>query len=213
MAFDIHLHHVMSELLPNGCFPPPDQNGLEEYLKWDDWRVLGLLAEGEGGPHAKRILGRDQYRQVYRSKDRTQKYEEFLREELKAESALALLRESGIEAEMKTSKNSWYKVTDGSAITIVNESNPKELGPLSEYSPIASLNAGTQYFIYVKKQDVTKATQLINTMPEIAKGLQSRPDVPKSETPKTETLTKKPVSVENQLSKKPDNQSKDVTGA
>ena len=59
IAFDLHLHHVMSQLLPNGGSPPPHGDGPEEFLKWDDWRVLGLLAKGEGGPHAKRMLGRD----------------------------------------------------------------------------------------------------------------------------------------------------------
>ena len=154
MAFDIHLHHVMSHLLPNGCFPTPDRDGLEEYLKWDDWRVLGLLAKGDGGPHAKRMLGRDHYRQVYRSKDRPHTLDAVLGgEKRKADLLLDRLRKSGIEAEIKTSKNSWYKAKEGAFITVVNESNPRDLRPLSEYSPIASLNAGDQYFLYVKKDD------------------------------------------------------------
>lgn len=161
MAYDIHLRHVMSEILPNGCFPTPDAEGLEEYLKWDDWRVLGLLANGQGGPHAQRMLNREHYRQVYRSKDRPQSLEDYLGgEKRKAEWILAKL--SGIEAILKTSNNSWYKLKEGNAITIVNESNPSDLRPLSEYSPIASLNAGDQYFLYVNREDVLKAKQIIS---------------------------------------------------
>lgn len=175
MAFDIHLRHVMREILPNGCFPTPDQDGLEEYLRWDDWKVLGLLAEGKGGPHAARMLGRGQYRQIYRSKDRTHTLGGALGgEKRKTELLLEFLSNSGVEAEMKATKNSWYKAKEGSAITVVNESNPSELAPLSEFSPIASLNAGDQYFLYVKKEDVEKAKTLIGEeMPRIEAVLQS----------------------------------------
>lgn len=174
MAFDIHLRHVMREILPNGCFPTPDRDGLNEYLKWDDWRVLGLLAEGKGGPHAERMLGRGQYRLIYRSKDRPHTLGGALGgEKLKTELVLKSLSDSGIEAEMKATKNSWYKAKEGSAITVVNESNPSELAPLSEFSPIASLNAGDQYFLYVKKEDVVKAKSLITQeMPRIEELLQ-----------------------------------------
>lgn len=216
MAFDIHLRHVMSELLPDGCFPPPTGEDLTEYLKWDDWRVLGSLAKGEGGPHAKRMLGRDQYRQVYRSKDRTQKLEEVFGEEKKATSAIEILSNSGIEAELKTSKNSWYKGTEGSAITIVSESNPKELGPLSEYSPIASLNTGMQYFIYVKKQEVGRAMELIKTgMLEIEEKLVSKPDLPLSEMAKSVAPSKKPVSAHAPVLKEEssDSPSREVSGS
>jgi HD superfamily phosphohydrolase len=203
MAFDLHLHHVMSNLLPNGCFPTPDREGLEEYLKWDDWRVLGLLADGKGGAHAARMLERDQYRQAYRSKDRLHSWSDTLGgEKRKAELVREHLTKAGIEAEMKTTKNSWYKVKEGSAITVVNESNPKELAPLSEYTPIASLNADDQYFLYVNKADVTKAKSLIaEVLPEIEKLVQSDSKRSEQETPVPKPSIKKSVSGENEAIK------------
>ena len=203
MAYDIHLRHVMSNLLPNGCFPTPDRDGLDEYLKWDDWSVQGMLARGQGGPHARRMLERDHYRQIYRSKDRPQTLGEVLGgEKRKTELAMELLRKSGIEVEIKTSKNSWYKVKEGSAITVVNESNPKNLGPLSQYSPIASLNAGDQYFLYVKKEDVGGAKNLIGkAMPEIEKALQSELEASRSDSPDLAVPAKKPATADNEASK------------
>ena len=46
----------MAQLLSDGEYPPPDPDRLKEYLKWGDWRVLGLLADGLGGDHARRML-------------------------------------------------------------------------------------------------------------------------------------------------------------
>lgn len=153
MAFDIHLRHVMRELLPNGCFPTPYGDGLDEYLKWDDCRVLGLLADGKGSPHAERMLGRGQYRQIYRSKDRPHTLGDTLGgEKRKTELLFESLSKSGIEAEMKETKNRWYKAREGSAITVVNESDPSELAPLSEFSQIASLNAVEQYTSFMSKK-------------------------------------------------------------
>lgn len=202
MAFDIHLRHVMSELLPNGCFPTPDEEGLNEYLRWDDWRVLGLLADEKGGSHAKRMLGREQYRQVYRSKDRLHSLSDALRgEKRKTEALLEILTRAGIDAEMKTTKNSWYKALDGSAITVVDESNPEKLAPLSEYSPIASLNAGEQDFLYVRKEDVQKARSLIDEgIPRIEELLRAEVARLEGQPPAQGAASKKAVSAENEPS-------------
>jgi hypothetical protein len=56
IAYDIHLQEAMAQLLSDGEYPPPDPDRLKEYLKWGDWRVLGLLADGLGGDHARRML-------------------------------------------------------------------------------------------------------------------------------------------------------------
>jgi HD superfamily phosphohydrolase len=64
VAYDIHLRGALSALLPEGKFPPPVGDGLEEFLRWDDWRVLGLLADGKGGDHGMRLTNRDHYRLV-----------------------------------------------------------------------------------------------------------------------------------------------------
>ncbi len=84
----------------------------------------------------------------------------------------------------------------------MNENDLNDIRPLSEYSPITSLNAGDQYFLYVKKEDVNAARKIID--PAIREfeaknvslhaGEKAREEV--SETPTTEkaTVAKKPAS-------------------
>jgi HD superfamily phosphohydrolase len=45
VAYDIHLRSALRELLPNGVFPAPTDVHLGKFLEWDDWKVLGLLAD------------------------------------------------------------------------------------------------------------------------------------------------------------------------
>ena len=48
VILDYHLEKALQEMLPNGCFPKPSDEELDNYLEWNDWRVLGLLARGKG---------------------------------------------------------------------------------------------------------------------------------------------------------------------
>lgn len=43
VILDYHLQSALAEMLPGGCFPKPADHELDEYLAWDDWRVLGCL--------------------------------------------------------------------------------------------------------------------------------------------------------------------------
>jgi HD superfamily phosphohydrolase len=45
VAYDYHLRQTLAALLPNGVFPSPDPRNLDDYLAWDDWKVLGMLSE------------------------------------------------------------------------------------------------------------------------------------------------------------------------
>ena len=49
--YDFHYEHALKELLTQdgGFFPAPDAEGLPQFLKWDDWRVLGGLHAERGG--------------------------------------------------------------------------------------------------------------------------------------------------------------------
>ena len=164
MAYDIHLHHAMSEAL-DGTFPLPNPgiDGLHAYIAWDDSRVWALFQQGKGGKHGQRILSRDHYRQVYRSKDRVQDLEGQLGGERKKADALKVeLEKQGITVESKSSKNSWYKLKGGADISVVSENDRKDIRPLSEYSAIASLNTDDQYFLYVDQSDVDKARGITN---------------------------------------------------
>jgi HD superfamily phosphohydrolase len=71
VAYDIHLRGALHELLPNGKFPRPIGADLAEFLKWDDWRVLGALANGGGGQHGNRLSNRNHYRLAFHSPEVT----------------------------------------------------------------------------------------------------------------------------------------------
>jgi hypothetical protein len=67
--WDVHLKRALAEMLPEGVFSRPDEAGLDDYLRWDDWRVLGELANGAGGEHGRRLAQRDHFRKVYHTPD------------------------------------------------------------------------------------------------------------------------------------------------
>jgi hypothetical protein len=51
-------------MLPDRHFPKPTAGELNEYLRWDDWRVLGKLSDGGGGEHGSRLATRNHYREI-----------------------------------------------------------------------------------------------------------------------------------------------------
>jgi len=68
--YDYHIGEALKEVLKSeglsdGAFWPPSENisDLNEYLKFDDWKVCGALSEGRGGKHGERILNRNHYKQ------------------------------------------------------------------------------------------------------------------------------------------------------
>ncbi|HWE35595.1 MAG TPA: HD domain-containing protein, partial [Isosphaeraceae bacterium] len=65
VAYNYHLEQALGEVLPDGLFPSPLGERLDDYLRWDDWRVLGLLAGGGGGEHGQRLATRDHFREVF----------------------------------------------------------------------------------------------------------------------------------------------------
>ncbi|KMQ49607.1 phosphohydrolase [Chitinispirillum alkaliphilum] len=75
-AYDNHLVLTMKELLNSAyrsskaVFPKPDTaKRVKEYLTWNDWKVLGMIATGKGGEHAEIIKTRKHYRKVYETSE------------------------------------------------------------------------------------------------------------------------------------------------
>lgn len=146
VAYDIHLQGTLQGLLPDGVFPTPEVDSLEDYLAWDDWRVLGLLASGKGGEHGMRLAQRRHYRQVFST----------LEIATRAEIAKldAIRRELGslISAEAPASK-SWYKTGDPD-IQVVREDSGGGVAPLSLYSNVVkNLSKNNQIRLYSKPED------------------------------------------------------------
>lgn len=65
VAYDHHFRRAMKAILGGGTFPRPTSEEIGEYLRWNDWRVLGHLADGDGGEHGGRLCDRNHYREVF----------------------------------------------------------------------------------------------------------------------------------------------------
>lgn len=167
VAYNIHLRNALTELLPGGVFPRPDGDGLGEYLRWDDWKVLGLLAAGEGGDHGRRLSSRDHFREVYHSSESPNMEAPDVLEGTRSvldktiRSALGDL----LKAE-ETSETSTYKV--GSPDIPVKSANPGgEIKPLSEHSSVVKgLRPVIIHRLYCQKDDVPEARNRIAQLEE-----------------------------------------------
>jgi hypothetical protein len=152
VAFDLHLREALKEMLPEGVFPPPEGGGLDEYLRWEDWRVLGRLTERKGGKHGDRLANRNHYREVEHTPEtptpadlqKLERWREALGDLLAAE---------------EKAENSWYTLgpTD---IPVLSETEPREVSPLSEYSNVVkNIKPIRKVLLYVRREDYGKARQ------------------------------------------------------
>jgi uncharacterized protein len=153
VAYDHHLRHTLAELLPDGVFPTPEPGTLKNYLGWDDWKVLGLLAEGKGGDHGERLRQRNHYREVYHTPEcpSDSDLSELQRVEDAVNEFIVAKEEAG---------KSWYKI-DRTDIPIVSETDGGKIRPLSEYSPmVKNLRPIRRISLYAlpEKADETRAS-------------------------------------------------------
>jgi HD superfamily phosphohydrolase len=154
VAFDIHLKGALSELLPGGKFPRPVDGELKDYLSWDDWRVLGLLADGKGGEHGKRLANRNHYRLAYGSPEISTAADLTYVENLKQ-------RLGDLLAGEQEAAKSWYK-TGSTDIPIVDDLDPMTVQPLSQFSNVVkNMRANNQVLLYVRPEDADKANEIV----------------------------------------------------
>ena len=145
VAYDIHLREALKQLLPGKHFPEPTGVSLKSYLNWDDWKVLGLLANNEGGPHASRLRNRDHYRQVYSTPEVCNKRDVELLQRVKDKLGRLLAAEA-------PAAKSWYE-TGLTDIAVVDDHNTDDVRPLSKYSDVVrGLKANNQVFLYATRQ-------------------------------------------------------------
>jgi hypothetical protein len=157
VAFDHHLQRALTESVPGGRFPKPTGPELDAFLQWDDWRVLGALADGQGGEHGRSLATRNHYREVYhtpespRHKDRAQ-----LKRVRKCLSAL--LRSEG------RADKSWYKVGNPD-IPVVSDNPDRQVAPLSGYSPLVGrLRPIDKTMLFCDSADVEEARRRIQAV-------------------------------------------------
>jgi len=163
IAFDIHIRHAIKSMLPGGVFPCPDEAGLRKYLEWDDWKVLGLLASGEGGEHGERLRKRNQYRLVHRTKDFPRDLAEFKSEAEQLEKVKAALGE--MVEQIEKPKNKWYSSTADVDIPVISESDPKDVRPLSQYSHLLrEFVSQSPTFLFVRPENAEKARDIVKSI-------------------------------------------------
>jgi hypothetical protein len=149
-----HLTFTFGMLLPGGKFPKPTGSDLKEFLQWDDWKVLGLLASGAGGEHGNRLSARNHYRLAYCTPEVTNIPEMVFLQKLKADLGDLIVGEESAD------KN-WYKsgLTD---ISIVNAIDPQVVTPLSSLSSVVSgLRPNNQILLYVSPENAEKANRIV----------------------------------------------------
>jgi HD superfamily phosphohydrolase len=154
VILDFHLKDALSEILPDACFPGPAEATLQAYLEWDDWRVLGAFAAGQGGDAARRLRERDLFREIRHTPAYPEKRDERALNRWRKQLAEVLVADI-------PSERSWYKV-DNTDIPVVTEDAKRVVRPLSYYSPIVKkMEAMRQVRLYVKPEDREKAEQLL----------------------------------------------------
>lgn len=153
VAYDIHLREALKTLLPGSSFPPPSGKGLNKYLDWDDWRVLGLLAAGKGGDHGRRLATRDHYREIYHTPEVGT-----LQEMKKLDTVKDALAE--LLAAEETASKSWYKTGDPD-IPVADRRG--EVAPLSRFSSVVkNLSKNNQVLLYARREDKSSATERVH---------------------------------------------------
>lgn len=160
-AYDFHYSKALARILKNTFntpnFPPPTTSeNLNEYLRWDDWRVCGLLHEtaANGNDHAKIILDRKHFRLVWETSEQPTDSEL-----LKLEEIAGILSNKDIEYFIDSATSSWYKLSQ-SEIAVLNEK--KEVVNLSTVSPIVKGLKAKKCRIYTPSECKETVLNLIN---------------------------------------------------
>jgi HD superfamily phosphohydrolase len=165
VAYDIHLRGALSELLPGRKLPRPVGNDLKDFLGWDDWKVLGLLADGQGGEHGKRLVERNHYRLAFGTPEISSSADVAYLEKLKEKLGDRIVSE-------EEAAKSWYK-TGSPDIPIVSDVDPKTVLPLSKFSNmVRSMKANNQILLYVKPEDAEFANAIVREVAENERNLQ-----------------------------------------
>lgn len=165
-AYDYHIAGALKEILQkdddlkefNGSFPPPtSKENLERYVLWDDWKVLGKVAEGFGGIHGQILKERNHARSIFETPEIPG-----LEDIEKANILIDKLGE--LIAFVDEAESSWYKFGDEDLEIVYDSDTANEVVlPLSTRSSLVrGLKPIKQKRIYVYNESKHKARLLIN---------------------------------------------------
>ena len=160
-SYDHHIAETMKALLfeetkRNTFLPPTSLENIDNYLSWDDWKVLGLLSQGKGGKDGCALRERKHHRRVFYTSEVPTETE-------LDQSKAALEKLSGLIQFVDEPEKSWYS-TGEKDIMIERNVAPgkKETVPLSSFSSVVrGLLPIRQRRIYVSQQDKSKAETLL----------------------------------------------------
>lgn len=166
--YDYHAANTLKHLLKvddtneKGVLPPPtSKENVEEYLKWDDWRVLGMVQAGRGGEHGEILLNRKHHRCIFQTQEIP------TREELeKAEQVFKKLETFKIFKD--SAGSSWYKFGEKDIPILINPGRKDEkLKPLSQISPVVKgLQKIERFRYYIPVDMKTQAHKIMNQIIE-----------------------------------------------
>jgi uncharacterized protein len=153
--YDFHLAECMRHLLAKngGEFPPT--RSISKFLKWDDWKVLGRIAEGAGGEHGEIIRTRQHYRPV------------FMTPEVASDDDL--LRATELEERLKAlgciardAEKSWYKSGPDEIKVWRTSGGTAKSVPLATLSPVVNgLTKVNQRRLYVPISERKAANEIV----------------------------------------------------
>ena len=157
VIYDYHLQRALAQLLPSAQFPEPKGKSVDQYLAWNDWRVLGLLGRGKGGEHGKRLGTRDHFREIHHTSERPSPQE--LKDLQKKRGVLGGLLAAEVRAE-----KSWYKIGPAD-IQVLSEGPTPTVAALSRFSSVVpNIDPIRQVRLYARPEDRAKALEIINSM-------------------------------------------------
>jgi HD superfamily phosphohydrolase len=159
VIYDYHYVEAMKEILKKagGHLPPPDTaENIQAYLKWDDWRVLGAIVEGQAKEHGEILRNRNHYRLVYWTPEvpSIEELEELERLQSSMNGLGAVMREAGKSWYKFEKEEIWVRSSAGSGVD-----KPIQLSRLSPV--VKGLETVRQSRIYVPLANRKEAEQRI----------------------------------------------------
>lgn len=166
LACNYHLEKAMRAILKeqqkfateNVYYPGPDsKEHLEQFLSWDDYKVMGLLASGQGGEHGERLMTRNHYRLVCELEESDETLTELSASMKRNDAIVDML--GPLVKHVDQPKTLWYKAKAASdELVLVDDEGREQIGFFSRYSALMkSINFGSIRFVYADKPDAKAA--------------------------------------------------------
>jgi len=157
-AYDYHLKEALGKFLEGGKLPPPQK--IEEFLEFDDVRVLQDAKAHRDDLNCKTLLDRNHIRVVFETPEVPNEEDE--------EKSVAIkqkLADSNIWFyEDKAPSGLWYKLDteEESKEVMIVKGQDRKASPLSNYSSIVrNMGEAKQIRVYVRPEDKEKAVGVL----------------------------------------------------